>query len=281
MKRLLITGGSGYLGQHLVARAVKGHQVLYTYFSHDPAGLSNGVWLDIRNWGAVRDLVKNWLPDVIIHTSGSNRSQDMKSVICQGAENVTKVAAEIGTRLIHISTDVVFDGKRAPYREADLPSPIHAYGEAKATAESVVAGYDDHVIIRTSLIYGLEMMDHSTEWTVKALSAGENVTLFVNQIRNPVWINTLCLACLELTHMDFRGIMNVAGQQAMSRADFGMKMLDWWGISERESLVTGLSSEGWPTDCRLDLTLASTVLDTPLPGVDAVLQRGLSDKREW
>lgn len=272
MKRILVTGGSSYLGQHLVPRTVEVHNCIYTYFSQNPLDLPGGVWLDIRDKESTTRLVHDCHPDVIIHTAGSNRSEDMEDVITLGAENITSAAKQADARLIHISTDVIFDGSQAPYREVDPPSPIHAYGRAKAVAEGIVSGHDNHVIIRTSLIYGLAVMDLSTKWIVNALEAGESITLFNDQLRNPVWVETLSRACLELCDSQFTGIINIAGRQQMSRAELGMRLLDWWGFFNRENLETGESGGRWPIDCRLDISLASITLATPMSGVDEVLE---------
>ena len=103
---------------------------------------------------------------------------------------------------------------------------------------------------------------------------GQPVMLFTNQVRNPVWVKTLSRACLELAAHDYVGILNVAGSQALTRADFGLRMLDWWQITTRATLSRGPSTGGnWPLDCRLDLACGTAVLNTPLPGVDEVLQQ--------
>ena len=105
-----------------------------------------------------------------------------------------------------------------------------------------------------------------------ALAAGEPVQLFDNQIRNPVWVETVSRACLELATNDFTGIINVAGQQVMTRAEFGLKLLDYWQVQPRDTLTIGPSVSGrWPLDCRLDLRLGTAVLNTPFLGVDQVL----------
>jgi dTDP-4-dehydrorhamnose reductase len=284
MKRLLVTGGSSYLGRHLVPLAqaqqsqdgVQKWHVVHTYFSNPLPGLDGGRQLDVRQQGAVRALVDEVQPDVIIHTAGSNRpAQTMDQVIRRGAENVTEAAAACGARLIHLSTDVVFDGRNAPYTESDRPNPIHAYGAAKAASEETVSAYPDHVIVRTSLIYGLEEMDRGTGWVVEALRRGQNVTLFVDQMRNPVWVRALSEACLELAELDYRGILHVAGAQRLSRADFGRRMLDWWQVGNRDTLTFGpCDGTRWPLDCTLDISRARGLLKTPLPGVDELLSRG-------
>ena len=271
MKRVLITGGSSYLGQHLVPAAIDRYDIRYTIFQNDPLALAVARSLDIRDRAAVLSLVDDYRPAAIIHTAGSNRSPDMEVVIHEGTAHVVEAAGRCQARLIHISTDVVFDGRQGPYAESAPPNPQHAYGRAKAAAEALVSDYDDHVLVRTSLIYGLEIMDRSTAWIAATLHAGQIVTLFDDQWRNPVWAESLCQACLELVEPGFRGILHVAGELAMTRADFGLKLLDWWGIDERDGLRIGPSDDRWPRDCRLDVSLAKGLLASTLPGVDEVL----------
>ncbi|MDX1616078.1 MAG: sugar nucleotide-binding protein [Candidatus Promineifilaceae bacterium] len=271
MARLLIIGGSSYLGQRLTRLARHSHEVLYTYYSQDPLALPDGRQLDIRRRPVVRQLVQDWQPTAIIHVAGSDRSPDMANVIVTGTSNVSAAAAAADVRLVHLSTDVLFDGEHAPYVEADRPAPLHAYGRAKAQAEDAANRHPNHAIVRTSLIYGLTQMDHATRWVADGLRTGHQITLFSNQIRNPVWRQTLAQACLELATNEYQGVLHVAGAQAMSRAEYGLRLLDWWGISQRNTLDIGPAEGAWPRDCRLDISLAQKVLTTPLPGVDAVL----------
>lgn len=283
--RLLITGGSSYLGHHLVPLATASYDVCYTYYQHDPMAPTAGCQLDVREQTAVGQLVANFQPQVIIHTAGSNRVSDMERVIVDGTLHVVKAAAAVGARLIHLSTDSIFSGipqadSAPPYGEAAPPSPVNDYGRAKAAAEAMVRPYADHVIVRTSLIYGLQKMDHGTTWMAAALERQEPVTLFTNQVRNPVWVQTLSRACLELATHNYTGTLNVAGEHIMTRAEFGLRMLDWWRITARDTLSFATSTEGhWPLDCTLDCRRAKTILTTPLLGVDTVLAQASSQVR--
>lgn len=267
----MITGGSSYLGRHLVPLALSAHEVVYTFYQNDPFRAPQGRPLDVLDAVSVQRLIGDFRPEVIIHTAGSNRTEPMDAIIRSGTANVVRSAATVGARLIHLSTDSIFDGRAAPYDESAVATPVTAYGRAKAAAEEIVRVYDNYVIIRTSLIYGLRVMDHGTAWMAQALRARRPVTLFNNQRRNPIWVESLSHACLELAGHRYIGVLNVAGRQALTRANFGLRMLDWWQVRERESLNIGPSDCAWPLDCELNLTLATNLLKTPLPGVDAVL----------
>lgn len=265
--RLLITGGSGYLGQHLVPQARSaGHDVTYSYFSADPLQLPHGLACDLRDRHAVQNLVRAIQPEAIIHTAGSNRTPDMSNVIIEGTRHLVESAPNL--RFIHLSTDVLFDGKQAPYDESAEPSPLHPYGQAKALAERIVQNHPNHVIVRTSLIYGRQKMDMGTLWMREALQKGEPVTLFRNHWRNPVRVEQLAQACLELLQHNHQGKLNVAGAQYLTRVDFALKMLAYWGISAEKIAIADDLSGRFPLDCRLIIDKARTILQTPLSGVD-------------
>lgn len=273
---LLITGGSGYLGRALVqlaAHSLAPEYFAYTYLLNDPLALPQGRQLDLLQAEEVARAFASMRPTAVIHTVGSNRISPMTPVITRGTAHVVAAAAAVGARLIHVSSDAIFDGRQAPYDETAHAAPLNEYGRAKAEAEQIICdNYANYAIVRTSLIYGLDEMDHSTAWTADALRAGRPVTLFSNQQRNPVWSHSLAAACLELAELDFTGVLNVAGADVLSRADFGLRLLDYWGVTERASLtIAEDDGDRWPLDCALDLRLAGRVLRTPLPGVDAVL----------
>lgn len=274
MARLLVTGGSSYLGRHFLPMLSDADSFVYTFYRNDPVGFANGIQLDLRDKTAVSHLITQFQPTTILHLAGSNRPDDMATVIRQGTEHIVSGAKEVSARLIHLSTDSVFDGLDAPYDETAVPTPINEYGRAKADAEASVQSHSNHVIIRTSLIYGLQEMDHGTAWMAQALQENKPVTLFNNQIRNPIWIDTLSMACLELISHNFQGIINIGGNQALTRAAFAIKMFDYWQIKNRKNVTIENSSPNkWPLDCRMDLDLAKKVLKTPLLGVDEVLKR--------
>ena len=276
MRRLLITGGSGYLGRRLIALAVGRWQITATYFCHPLHGDGFiATRMDVRDAGQVAALMAQVRPDVVIHTAYTTESEEaMQRVIIQGTRHVAQAAMGIGARLIHLSTDVLFDGRRGHYTEDDPPSPITPYGRAKAIAEAIVAAEaSDAVIVRTSLITGFDPPDPRTRWVLDSLREGREIRLFTDEFRCPVWVITLARALLELAELDYRGVLNVAGDQVLTRYEIGVRLARFFGL-DPAGITPALAAESGlvrPLDCSLDLSLARRLLRTPLPGLDEVL----------
>jgi len=281
-KTLLITGGSGYLGQYLTARAITDFNVYTTYSSH--AGqikAGHPLPLNLADREAVLRLITDLSPQAIIHAAAINpggNEQQMMQINAAGSGYVAEGAVAVGARLVHISSDMVHDGRNAPYADDAPPSPLNLYGRSKAAAEAAVAEVDPQAaIVRTSLIYGLKEMDRGTESFVKRLTSGQPLVLFNDVVRQPIWIESLAEALLKLVETSFGGTLNVAGRQALSREEFGRHMLEWWGIDSRGLLQSGQAaniSDTIPLDLRLTINKAEQLLQMIFPGVDEVLATG-------
>jgi dTDP-4-dehydrorhamnose reductase len=277
---LLITGGSGYLGSHLARQARDRGHVVATYFSH-PSHLPGCamVPLDVRDGAAVTALLEHLRPQILIHTAfDMSSSAGMQAVIVDGARHVAAAAAAAGTRLVHLSSDMVFDGEHAPYSESDPPDPITPYGRAKVAAERAVAQLcPAGAIVRTSLIYGFNPPDSRTLWVLDSLRQGQPITLFTDEVRCPVWVEQLAAAVLELAAGNEGGIWHLAGPQPLTRYEFGERLARAHGL-DPAGITPGLSREGSlvrPRDLFLDVSKAQAHLRSPLWSVDAVLAHTL------
>ncbi|HRF48995.1 MAG TPA: sugar nucleotide-binding protein [Anaerolineales bacterium] len=276
MSTLLVTGASGYLGQAIVARA-RNWTIVPTAYSRPVLGYPNAAHIDLRDADAVDELVRAASPDVIIHTAASNRNAEHIAAIVPAAVAVAAAARQHGVRLIHVSTDLVFDGDHAPYADDSPPSPLdNPYALAKATAEQRVA--DQHpgaAIVRPSLIWGLEPLDHQTQWLVDGAKSGAPVTLFTDEVRCPVYVGDLADWLLELAaRHDLVGPFNAVGAQPLTRWDLGQKLLRKLGIRPGPNVKAALSKELAPNRARnltLTATRAADLLRTRLRGVDDVL----------
>jgi dTDP-4-dehydrorhamnose reductase len=276
---ILVTGGSGYLGGWVARLARDEWDVTATYLTH-PADEPSADWrqLDVRDEAAVAALVCRVQPDVIVHTASLNPGQgdDFEAVNADGSRNIARAAATVGARLIHLSSDVLFDGRKGNYVEEDLPSPITPYGRSKALAEEeVFASGAEAVVVRTSLIYGWRpTIARAVQWMIDDLRVGKPVHLFTDEVRCPIWVESLAAAVIELAGMSYTGVLHVAGAQPLSRYEFGVRMLRFHGIAPSSVIPAPSPKDGSrPLDCTLDCSRARVLLQTPLPGVDEVVSR--------
>ncbi|MGB8643624.1 MAG: SDR family oxidoreductase [Anaerolineae bacterium] len=278
--RVLITGGTGYLGTAMIRRlhlARPQWEVHATFFTQEQAiRLATLHYLDLRDPASVERLLLHVRPQVIIHTAAQMTGplEQLRQVNVLGASYIAQGASQSGARLVHLSTDVIFDGERGNYREADRPHPVIPYGQSKYEGElAVLASGVNTAIVRTSLIYGFKPLDPRTQ----AVLNGKMPQLFTDEMRCPIWVDTLCEALLELSESTYTGILHVAGSQALSRYAFGCKLMqklngDVTRLIPMKSEESGLIR---PRDCTLDISQARQVLKTALPGVDDVLQNHL------
>jgi dTDP-4-dehydrorhamnose reductase len=252
----------------------------------DPGLLAGASWraLDLSDGDAVDRLFADVRPSAVISSAASNPGSDSDFGVNEvGAATIAEAAVRVGARLVHVSSDMVHGGGTsrgnpdAPYADDADPSPINEYGRSKAAGERAVLAIDPMAaVVRTSLIYGTARMDRGTSGFVERLRRGERLTLWGDAIRQPVWIDSLATGLLDLaTRMvGVAGTLNLAGNEPISRAEFGRRLLAFWGIDaqDRIDVVSAVAIPGQPLDLRLELARA-TALGLDTPGVGDVLGR--------
>jgi dTDP-4-dehydrorhamnose reductase len=280
VRRLLLTGVSGYLGHYLAGAARStgdGCETTGTYFSQPtPAPRTALRQVDLRDRAAVRQLLADVQPNAVIHTACSNRDEANVLAIVPAATNLALACHERGVRLVHVSTDLVFDGEHAPYSDDSPPAPVMPYGRAKAEAEAAVLRLCPAAAIgRPSLIWALDPLDRQTRWLVDGVRSGAPVTLFTDEIRCPVYLGDLAAALLELAALpQVSGTLNLGGRQPLSRWNFGLRLLQALRLERAPNLVPGTIAELGLVRARnlsLDCRRAGQLLSTGLRGVDEVL----------
>lgn len=259
---MVITGATGHLGRRLVSRGRAA--------GHDVVGTSRSLGLDIRSRPEVLAFVASAHPDAVIHTASARSDW---AVMADGAAHVA--AAATGARFVHVSSDAVFAGRDLEYDETEMPDPVYRYGAAKAAAETAVrAVHPGAAVVRTSLILGGDGM-HET--LVHDMVAGRvDGVLFSDMIRKPVHADDLADALLELAGNDYAGTLNVAGADPINRYDLGVRVARRDGLDAAALTAGTIAGLGLrlPTDVRLDITRARSVLRTRLRGVDEFLPAG-------
>ena len=168
MKKILITGSNGLLGQKLVLLLSKmpDIELIATARGENRLAITEGYIyqkMDITNAEEVAEIVGKNKPDVIIHTAAmTNVDQcETEKELCwqmnvNAVEYLVNACKTIDCLLVHLSTDFIFDGKKGPYDENASPNPISYYGESKLAAEQLILASNIRwAIARTVLVYGI------------------------------------------------------------------------------------------------------------------------------
>ena len=275
-KRILITGGSGFLGYKLASTLCFENKLHYTFKSNNPE-IENAVGheLDLNDFSSIHSLIKNIQPEILIHTAAETSTDVCEKNPGYGMNlNVesTKVLLEkckpFNTHFIFCSTDLVFDGKKGAYREKDILSPIMRYGWTKAEAEKFVAEAEiPTLILRIALIYGPPTPSGKggfIKWCLGGLQRGEKVTSFIDEYRTPIYSGDLVNIISECAEIGLEGILHAGGPETISRYELTKRIASIFECNpelvEPASLRDYKGKAARPADTTLNISRLQKIL---------------------
>ncbi len=238
--RVLLTGANGQLGQSL-------RQYIPTDWVVLPA---DKIFLDITNQSNVNRVISSFKPDVIINAAAFTSVDEAEvsielaeQVNFLGAKYIAKAAKNNGIRLIHVSTDYVFDGKSAnPYTEQDITEPLNVYGKSKRHGEiAVLENHAEAIIIRTSWVYS-EYGKNFLKTIFKLVENDKDIKVVSDQIGAPTYAPDIAKLIVDIIRDDKiqPGLYHFSGDQVMSWYDFAHKIAE--SVTVSNSKVEGISS---------------------------------------
>jgi dTDP-4-dehydrorhamnose reductase len=240
---MILVTGSGLLGIEVIKVLGQEFKVVGTYNSKPKEG---AVRLDIMDRKGVFEAVSKLRPDAIVHTAAltnvdycEDHRDEAMAINALGTKNVADAARQYGAKMIHVSTDFVFDGRGRMYREDDPVSPISYYAYTKLLGEYYVLGLDDYVIARTSVVYGNARQNFVT-WVRDSLKAGTRIKVVDDQFNTPTLSVDCAEAILALLKNYTWGVYHTAGSERLSRYEFAQKISRFYGLDE--SLIEPVSS---------------------------------------
>ena len=206
--------------------------------------------VDVADAADVERVLDEARPDAVIHTAaltdvdGCERQRDLaRAINSDGAGIVARACAARGVRLVHLSTEYVFDGEAGPYRETDPVSPLGWYAKTKEAGEqAVIAAGGNWSIARTTIIFGYapHVRANFVLWLVGQLRDGKRVRIIHDQIGSPTLAENLAQMVLALATSDVGGVYNTVGADVMSRLDFARQIAATFGLDE--SLIDPIST---------------------------------------
>jgi dTDP-4-dehydrorhamnose reductase len=249
MTRLLVLGGSGFVGSNLVRYFAPRCELRFTYFtSARPAivGSLAAVRLDIRDASAVLPIFRDLAPDVVIHAAGNKSVQQCErypeeafATNAMGTRNVALASREIGARLIYLSTDLVFSGSSGDYRENDTPEPTSTYGRSKLEGERLALDLlPTAVICRSGGIYG--RASPLLIWAAAELAAGRQLEGFTDVYNTPTYAANLGEMLEAVIREGTGGVFHTVGCSRVNRFQLFTAFANEFGL--RVDLVRAVAA---------------------------------------
>jgi dTDP-4-dehydrorhamnose reductase len=233
MKKLLITGASGFLGRYLCQLAPDGWRVHGVGY-HNSVSLPGieVVQLDLTDSSALQRCFQTLKPNAVIHAAAMSQPNACEeNPIASHQINVVaschlaELCAEANIPLLFTSSEQVFDGLNAPYRETDRVCPINLYGEQKVAAEvGILQRYPAATICRMPLMYGA--VGSFIQPFISRLRSGEPLNLFTDEIRNPVSGTAAAQGIFLALEKRVQGYLHLGGKERLSRYDMGLLLVE-------------------------------------------------------
>jgi dTDP-4-dehydrorhamnose reductase len=251
MTRYLVTGASGLLGINFALRLSAEDEVVGLVHQNRLSGVPfQMLTADLSNPARISDILAEVQPDVVIHCAAlanldscELHPQEARHLNSDLPGELAVATHRLGIRLVHFSTDAVFDGHKGDYSEGDEPSPINVYGRTKLEGERAVQAANPDAIIARVNFYGWSLTGKRSlaEWFVNNLSVGQTVNGFKDVYFTPLWVNDLIDLTLEMLQKKLSGLYHVLGRDSLSKFDFGVAIASQFGLDENLILPANMT----------------------------------------
>jgi len=280
--KLLITGSSGFVAGSVITQARAEwvvHGISRSGLPVNPENVNYHL-LDLLDSKKLARLFIKIKPDVVIHTAAiadidfCQRNKSIaEAVNVNATKEVASLCKEADIKMIHCSTDTVFDGNKGYYVEDDLPNPVNFYAETKVKSEQIVlAASAKNIVARLALVVGLPVIGKGNSFLydlIEKLKNREPVKFAQNEIRTPIDVITLGAALTELAGKnDFAGIIHLAGNTRIDRFSMAKQIAMTLNFSTEH--ISGTDSNSMPdraprpNDASMDNSKAKRILKTPM-----------------
>lgn len=252
-KRILVIGANGLLGQRLIAfyQSRENIELLGSSLEAEPY-FSEVTYIpcDITSREDVKKVIFDFYPDVVINSAGitnvdlcEKEKETAWKVNVKGVEYLADACRSIDAKMIHVSSDYVFNGFNGPYNENAKVDPLGYYGRTKLASENALKlSAITYSVIRTNVLYGIaNSRPDFVRWVVNSLSEKKQIRVVQDQINNPTFVEDLVCAINKMVELDKFGLYNIGGKDFLSRYEFACIIADFFNFDK--NLITPITTE--------------------------------------
>lgn len=277
--RIGITGASGMLGTELVTYLSKSYKIFATSRSKGVEGKSI-EWdcFDLTDTMLLNKWLQKIRPEMVIHCAAIvnvDLCEDSVNLATKLHVETTKVISDYldcnNARLIYISTDSVFDGKKqGSYSETDLVNPLNVYAKTKLMGEKLVKSMKKGLILRTNIVGWSQGQNTSfSGWILKGLIDNTQLNLFYDVYFSPLNVHDLSLIIEKIIDYPIFGLYHCASRDSISKYDFGKKMAKIFQLPDSNLNKISVDSMEFkairPKNMALNIKKISSVLEYDFP----------------
>ena len=269
-----VTGAGGFLGANagifLTGRA-EAVGAFGNPSSNSPFRTS--VSIDLLSGTSIHKAVVAARPDVVLHTAAmaSHEACEVDPTMAHlvnanATARLARACADVGAKLVYLSTDAVFDGTRGNYSELDRVNPFSVYGETKLLGEeAALAAHDDVLVIRTNFFGWSPSGGRSIlEFFVNSLRSGKQVSGYTDFVVTSIYLQDLLTAIYDLVDSDRRGVIHLGAANALSKYEFGVQVASQFGLDAELISPVAAAAGGHATSRARDLSLNTSLMESLL-----------------
>ena len=242
--KIIILGANGFTGRRILKRLSPKHQVLACSLHPDILPEEGYLFktLNMQDFESMDAILNDSQPDVIVNASAlsvvdycEQHPEEAYALNVSAVKHLAEYSQATGCRLIHLSTDFVFDGTASSaYTETDTPNPVNYYGKTKRWSEEAIEQIcTNHAIVRVEVVYGkpFERQHGNIVHLVKSrLENGQSIRVVSDQFRSPTWVEDIALGIELLLSPKHNGIYHICGGETMSVADIAYRTAAYFNL---------------------------------------------------
>ena len=253
--KIMILGANGFTGRRILKRLAPTHQVRACSLHPDILSEEDYQFqtLNMVDTDATDTLLKDFQPEVIINASAlsvvdycEQHPEEAYALNVSTVKHLAEYSQANSCRLIHLSTDFVFDGTASEaYKETDSPNPVNYYGKTKRWSEEAIEETcTNYAIARVEVVYGKPFPGQhgNIVHLVKSrLGNGQGIRVVSDQFRSPTWVEDIARAIESLLSEKHQGIYHICGRETLSVADIAYRTAKYFGLDT--SLIQTVTTE--------------------------------------